>query len=255
MSIITLYASFANPGCVVLARYITDLMREVSRPRLTRYKPHGASDLEMAVNYFWNMTLAEALHPSLAALEIGLRNSIHNALARHYGTDMWFRQHDFVSNHNLNRELNRVIGKLGRPAAQPTAGRIVAELPFSYWTTILSRDFHQLLWNPNNAALLREVFPHLHGPGFRRVHIHQRYNRIRIFRNRVMHNEPLLYGFTVPGQPTVAIVTMHADINEALGWVSPQLQASLGLIDRFPAVHSTGRASIEIALKRHLGIS
>ena len=208
----------------------------------------------MAVNYLWNMTLAEALHPGLAALEIGVRNSIHNALTAHYGTDQWFSPPHFTGNRNLGREFNRAIGRLGGPASQPTAGRIVAELHFSYWTTLLSGFYHRLLWHPNRAALLKTVFPHLTGQMFQRRLIHDRYNTIRIFRNRVMHHEPLLYGFALPGKPTIALNTMHNDIVDAIGWVSPQLQSSLGLIDRFPGVHRHGRATVEAALRQHLCI-
>jgi len=98
----------------------------------------------MAVNYFWNIALAEAMYPSLSALEIGLRNSIHNALAAHYNSNLWFHHQDFLNNNILKREINRAIGHLGGPAAQPTPGRIIAELHFSYWTIILSGYYHRL---------------------------------------------------------------------------------------------------------------
>lgn len=238
----------------MVAQYVADLTREVSPPRLVKYRPAGGSDLDMAVNYLWNMTLAEALHPSLSALEIGVRNGIPNAMTDQFGTDPWFHHPHFTGNRNLGGEINRAINRLGGPASRPAAGRIVAELHFSYWTTLLSGYYHRLLWNPNRAALLRTVFPHLTGSDFQRHLIHGRYNMIRIFRNRVMHHEPLLYGFTLPGQPTVALDTMHDDIVEAIGWVSPRLQTSLALIDRFPHVHTHGRATIAATLRQHLGI-
>lgn len=238
----------------MIARFVADLAGEVSPPRLAKYRPPGGADLDTAVNYLWNMTLAEALYPSLAAVEIGLRNAIHTALSTRYGTDHWFRHHDFVSNRNLGRELNRALATLGGRVAQPTAGQIVAELHFFYWTTILSGYYHRLLWNPNHAVLLRAVFPHLTGRQFQRSLIHLRYNTIRMFRNRVMHHEPILFGFTLPRKPTISLITMHRDILEAIGWTSPRLQASVALCDRFPAVHHTGRAMIEQSLRDHLGL-
>lgn len=248
------YVLSGDSGFEVVAQYIAELTREVSHPRLAKYRPAGGTDLDMASNYLWNMMLAEALHPSLSALEIGLRNGIHNALTQHYGTDLWFYQHDFVTNRNLGQELHRAVGRLGGPARQPLAGRIVAELHFFYWTTVISRDYHNLLWHPNRALLLKQAFPNVTGAQFRRDLIHQRYNTIRIFRNRVMHNEPLVYGFTLPGQPNISLDIMHRNIVEAVGWVSPQLQASLLLIDRFPHVLATGQRTVESALRDHLRV-
>jgi hypothetical protein len=200
------------------------------------------------------MALAEALYPSLGALEIGIRNRIHDTLTARYGTDRWFHHHDFADNRILGRELNRAIDRLGGPVPRPTAGQIVAELHFFYWTTILSGYYHRLLWNPNHAALLRAVFPHLTGRPFQRHLIYERYNTIRMFRNRVMHHEPILYGFTLPGQPTIPLNTMHGDIVAAVGWTSPQLHASLAILDRFPDVHARGRAAIETAPRTRLGV-
>lgn len=69
-----------------------------------------------------------------------------------------------------------------------------------------------------------------------------------------MHYEPLLSGFAIRGQPIITLPTMHRHIVEAIGWVSPQLQASQALIDRFPQVHAHGRTIIEAQLKSYLGI-
>jgi hypothetical protein len=244
----------AITGGAVVSQYIAGLTREVSAPRLAKYRSPGGADLDMAVNYLWNMTLAEAFHSSLAALEIGLRNSLHNALTVRYNTAYWFNHADFTSNRNLKKELKRANDRLGGTVPPVSDGRVIAELHFFYWTTVISRDYHRLLWNPNRAALLRTAFPHLSGTQFRRDLIHQRFNTIRIFRNRVMHHEPLLYGFAVRGQPIITLPTMHSYIVEAIGWVSPQLQASLALIDRFPQVHAHGRTTVAAQLKSYLGI-
>jgi hypothetical protein len=238
----------------VIAQFVADLAHEVSPARLGRYRPNGGSDLDMVVNYLWNMALAEALSPSLAALEIGVRNSIHDALTTFFGTEFWFFESTFVGNRKLKQELSRAIDRLGGPGSQPSSGRIVAEVHFFFWTTILSGYYHNTLWNPNRAAVLRAVFPHLHGPRFQRRLIHDRFNTIRLFRNRVMHHEPLLYGFALPGHQTISLATMHTSIIEAIGWSSPRLQASVVVLDRFPDVLANGRRDLETAVKTILGI-
>jgi hypothetical protein len=236
-------------------QFFADFNLEVSSARLATYRRASGSDLQTVVDYLWNMALAEALSPSLAALEVGVRNSIHDALTAFYGTDLWFYDRDFIGNRILDQELARAVGRLGGHAARPSAGRIVAELHFFYWTTILSGYYHAALWNPDHAALLRAVFPHVHGPQFRRDRIHQRYNIIRMFRNRVMHHEPLLYGLALPGQPVITLAAIHGNIIEAIGWSSPRLQAAAAILDRFPDVLTHGRSTLEHGLKRQLGIS
>jgi hypothetical protein len=43
------------------------------------------------VNYLWNVALSEALLQGLSAVEVGLRNSVHNTMTAHVGTDYWFQ--------------------------------------------------------------------------------------------------------------------------------------------------------------------
>lgn len=74
-----------------IVTYFADLERGVSRPRLAKYRPQNGTDLETAVNYFWNIELSEALYPGFAALEITLRSGIHEVLTAREGADMWFR--------------------------------------------------------------------------------------------------------------------------------------------------------------------
>ena len=69
-----------------------------------------------------------------------------------------------------------------------------------------------------------------------------------------MHHEPLIHGLTQRGQTPINLATMHNGIVEAIGWGSPQLMASLTLIDPFPDVNAKGRESIEAALKKQPGI-
>ena len=45
----------------MVAQMVVDLYGSLSRPRLEAYRPTGGSDLDMVVNYFWNIDLAEAI--------------------------------------------------------------------------------------------------------------------------------------------------------------------------------------------------
>jgi hypothetical protein len=78
-------------------RFVTELKAGISDPRLERYRrPAGASDLDMLTNYFWNMALADALHCSMSAAEVLLRNAIHDTLRAHFGRDDWYERDELL---------------------------------------------------------------------------------------------------------------------------------------------------------------
>jgi hypothetical protein len=73
-----------------ISDYLEELSQAVSRVRLEAYRPSAGSDLDTIVNYFWNITLCEALYPSLDAVEVVLRNSIHRTLSGYFQSEYWF---------------------------------------------------------------------------------------------------------------------------------------------------------------------
>lgn len=231
----------------MVSRFIADLERPVSRVRLENYRPTNPTtddDLAMVVNYFHNIELSEALYPSLEAFEVALRNSIHLALSQHFQNVYWFDQAGFYPKPRppvaeprqmrLIREARDHLAKEGKP---DDADRIVAELNFGFWHALLNRPFERTLWRPNRAALLGQVFPHTTRRQRDRQALWDRVDRIRIIRNRVMHYEPIWY------RPHLA--QDHADILDALGWISTAMQQTIAMCDRFPTVLTSGRATIE----------
>jgi hypothetical protein len=227
----------------VVAQFVADLYLPLSRVRLETYGPAGGGDLEMLTNYFWNIDLAEALVPCLHAVELALRNSVHAALTNRYGTDMWFYQRGLREPGQLVQFANALRDVAKKPA--PLADRLVAELTFGFWVTLLSGPYDQRIWAPNNFALLAGVFPH--AAGISRDQIHQRFNRIRLLSNRVMHYEPIW------DQRKIDLLQRHGDIHQAIQWISPTLGKAILSVDNFQAVFS-GRAQVEANLKTYLGI-
>jgi len=67
-----------------------------------------------------------------------------------------------------------------------------------------------------------------------------------MLRNRVFHYEGIWH--------RSALLQEHADIHEAIGWISPTMQKAILAVDAFPAIHA-GRARVESGLKTHLGIA
>lgn len=225
----------------MVAQFVSDLYLPLSRDRLEAYRPTGASDLEMITNYFWNIDLAEALVPSLHAVEIAVRNSMNAALTAQYGTDMWFYTPGLLESGQVS-QLGGAIRAL-TPKQPFLAGRLVAELNFGFWVTLLSGPYEQRMWQPGGYALLKAVFPH--ATGVSRKQVHTRLNDIRELRNRVFHHEPLWC------RPN--LLQQHADIHQAIEWMSPTLHKAIHAVDTFSTIYA-GKADVETALKTHLGI-
>jgi hypothetical protein len=224
-------------------------------PRLEKYRPPNGSDLEMVVNYFWNVMLSEALYPGLAALEVTLRNSIHNALTAREGTDMWFR---YLLLPRQLREFANTAATLDDRHRRdklppPTTDQLIAELTFGFWTTLLSQPYHQSLWAPNHADLVHAVFPQLRPTPNVRPFLQHHYNPLSVLRNRVMHHEPVFQRLQWEKR-VIPINDLHRDILTAIGWISPSVLATVTTLDAFPQVFHSGRATIERDIKQQLGI-
>ena len=216
-----------------MAQLVSELEAALSRVRLESYRPPGGSDLDMVVNYFWNIDLAEALLPSLHAAELALRNAISNVIAADRRTDLWYYEPDLLEPGQLQQFAQALLA-LTRKKAPPTGGRIVAQLSFGFWVTMLSGPYERRLWSPNGYALLLGAFPHA-GP-LSRKQAYDRFNTIRELRNRVFHYEAIWNRPNLAGD--------HAGIREAIGWISPSLGDMIAVVDTFAAVHG-GRAGVE----------
>jgi hypothetical protein len=209
---------------------------------LEAYRPAGADDVEMITNYFWDIDLAESLVPSLHAAELALRNTIHEAMSFQRQTEQWFYLPGLLQPGQLG-QVAYALEQLSRRKAQPTAGRVIAELSSGFWVTLLSGPYEQPIWQPNRFELLRRAFPHCPRPHHQAIHA--RFNEIRRLRNRVFHFE------AVWDRPNLQ--QDHLNIHEAVGWISPAMQQAILAVDIFPTVLNS-KAQVEAELKRHLGL-
>lgn len=231
------------------AQFVLEMDLPVSETRLERYRPRDSrgnpigSNLEMLANYFWNIALSESLYPSLQAVEVAMRNSIDATLAAAFGTDRWWNTPRILLQNQLNEIVNIETKYWQRHQTAISAGRVVAQLNFGYWTTILSRPYDSRIWRYRQYLRLAEAFPHSGGALLHDVH--QRFNEIRLLRNRVMHYEPIF------DRPSLA--QEHMRIHEALRWISPPLHHGIHTVDSFPDILMNGRARVYQKLHRFLG--
>lgn len=126
----------------------------LSPERIASYRRPGEPDAWLFARYLWDITLSEAFYPCLHGLEIGLRNTLHNTLSQDVNNPLWFDMPNILHQDEVNRvnEAKQELISSGKPL---DPGRIVAELSFGFWTSLLNARYEQRLW----PRLLRTAFP------------------------------------------------------------------------------------------------
>ena len=225
----------------MVTQFVADLQASLSLPRLEAYRPTAqGTDLDMVVNYFWNIDLAEALVYCLHAAELALRNSLNDTLTAYFGNAMWFYEPGFLQSGQL-MEFAKALGKVARKP-HPLGGRLVAELTFGFWTAIISSPYDDF-WKANGYYLFYQAFPH--AKGISRKDVCAQFIEIKNLRNRIAHYEAIWY---LPN-----LGARHSEIHQTIQWISPTLGKAILAVDSFRTI-LTGRHLVEMSLKAHLGI-
>jgi len=182
----------------------------VSTERLAPYIDYARGDRWVAIRlYERNIEISEALYGVIQALEITLRNAIHNLLSERLGEAEWYE------NFNLAEPERQAVEEakkkvLDRPV-KLQAGRVLAGLTFAFWGRLFSDSYDKTLWIP----YLQKIFPlKLQN---RRSYIRGRLLQLKTLRNRIAHHERLICGRHKVKQD-------YEDILEIIGWINPTIQ-------------------------------
>src|SRR5271157_3908468 len=70
------------------------VIQKLSSERFEGYRKPGESDEQVLARVCWNIALSEALYPCLQGLEVGFRNSLHQAVAVIFGNGDWILRDD-----------------------------------------------------------------------------------------------------------------------------------------------------------------
>ncbi len=219
----------------------SDLEKHFSAARLGRYRASCNGDVARAAKaYVNNMLLAEATMPMLNVLEIALENGVHQRLITLYKRSDWWDS--WVSDPSFAWQVREVVSakaKLQRRAEALTPDKIIAELPFGFWSSLFNVQFQTILWKD-----LRLIFPRCPKPQRQRHTVSSALNQIRELRNRVFHHEQLLW-------LSPSLIDLHGKAIEVVAWIDPKLPPWLASYDRLP----TTWAAIQPIQVNHSGIS
>jgi hypothetical protein len=132
--------------------------------------------------YRWNVEVSGAFYTPLECLEVTLRNAVHRHLAQRFDRPDWWVSAP------LNGRSRRIVAatraKLATRGRPPTDGDMVAGLSLGFWVALVSGAYHRTLWERG----LHRAFPFYRGP---RRRLHDDLQTMLLFRNRIMHYEPI----------------------------------------------------------------
>jgi hypothetical protein len=210
--------------------FFQQIRQVLSEERFEAYS-HAAKDpdSEKLARYLWNIALCRALYPTLQGLEIALRNALHRSISDLHGTEKWFeKRYGVVKGDSGKGRVGNALRRVQQSGNPMTPGRVVAELSFGFWASLLNRRYNQVLW----PQLLKPTFPHMPRKIRTQKFVRRRIERVRKLRNRVFHHEPIWHWSDLKDQ--------HAQTLEAIGWICPDWRYTVDTIDHFPKVHADG---------------
>ena len=127
--------------------------------------------------------ISAALWVHIFVFETTLRKFIHSCLTNEYGSKDWWYAPNFLTLEN-RRNIERMESRLRKKNKRISAENIISNLSLSFWIELLSKRYHQKVWNK-----LLKYFP-VH-PG-RREEFHRKAREIRNLRNSIAHHGPIM---------------------------------------------------------------
>ncbi|RTY76030.1 hypothetical protein EKL96_00605 [Flavobacterium sp. LS1R10] len=197
----------------------------LSQPRLNRFLlASGNSKTKAQKLYRANLRVAQSFYPVLNLFEIFLRNIFNNQVSAHFANPNWIitEKNGFMNDHSLHSSRfflkNSILTAertIKRKGGLVTAGKVVAEQSFGFWTSLFDTHHYRLI-----GGIVIHSFSNKPA-GINRSAISQKLNRIREFRNRVYHNEPVcFYGNAIDFSYAENIKN---EIYEMLNWIDADL--------------------------------
>ncbi len=203
------------------------LERVLSKDRFDSYRQSTGEEKEALTLHVWNTALCESLYPSFQILEVGIRNAIHAEVAKVTRSSSWLTNEFGVlypQELSAIRESKESLSRRGQTGDEP---RLVAEMSFGFWTSLLDSRY-ETLWH----KMIKGVFPNMPSTIRTRSEASRRMNAVRKLRNAAFHHHSIWHWRDLEQQ--------HQDIHVLIGWICDSISKIAKEVDRFPGVHSAG---------------
>ncbi|PWK28591.1 Abi-like protein [Arcicella aurantiaca] len=231
-----------------------DFIKHFSRARINRYWIATNKSKRKTIKlYKANLEISQAFHPLLGMVEVVLRNHLNERLSSYFNDSDWIinqksgfmadpsltyvQKHTRkkVTNNFLKREVQKVEDRLRKSDIPITSGKIIAEQTFGFWTDLFEVHHYKLL--KGKPIQIFKGLPNNYG----RKEIMDDLTKIRRFRNRINHNEPICFvGNCIDFTETIQVYTSICNI---LKWIDPQL---IKIMKEFDVVQKSINKAIKI---------
>lgn len=197
----------------------------LSQPRLKRFlRSTGNSKSKAQQLYRINLRVSQAFYPILNLFEIFLRNSINNQVTSYFANPNWIlnEKTGFMNDNSLRpsrfylkNSVQKAENTIRRKKGTVSSGKVIAEQSFGFWTSLFEPHHYRLI-----GGVIIHCFPNKPN-NVNRSYISQKLNRIREFRNRIYHNEPIC--FNGNNIDFSSAENIRDEIFEILMWIDPEL--------------------------------
>lgn len=198
----------------------------VSQPRLDRFLiAAGHSKTKAQKLYRANLRVSQAFYPILNLFEITLRNCINYQLSSHFSNSNWIiiEKNGFMSDSTLapsqfylKNSIIKAERNIRRNRTSITSGKVIAEQSFGFWTSLFEPHHYRLVGgSPIHVFTQKPSFVN-------RNIITQKLKKIREFRNRIYHNEPICFNASSIDY-TDALFVLN-EIYELLNWIDLEIK-------------------------------
>ncbi len=220
-----------------------DFQKHISPIRLQRYlTATNQSKVRAMKLYEANLKVSQAFHPLLGLFEVVLRNNINTILENYFNDSDWiinqkggfmndpsltYRQKQTgkkITNDFLKNEVLKIEKKLRSRGIAITSGKIIAEQTFGFWTDLFAVHHYRLL--KGKPIQIFTALP----PNTNRNNIFGKLTKIRKFRNRIYHYEPICFSSSqIDFKETVEV---YQHLIQLFTWLDPQLIGVITSLDK-----------------------
>lgn len=193
----------------------------LSKERFDRFllaTNHSKSDAQKL--YRINLLISQSFYPIINLFEIIIRNSFYTQISLEFNNSNWIidEKNGFMNDRTLAsskyflresiKKSEIIIKRIGKDVS---TGKIIAEQSFGFWTSLFEPHHYRLI----KGAVIH-CFPRKPKHINRNI-ISQKLNRIRSFRNRIYHNEPICFSET--NIDFSQIIELRNELYELLDWI------------------------------------
>jgi len=162
-----------------------NLVRLLSRERLSSYVSEVGSFDRAIVLYRWNAAISAAFWPAIGHVEVALRNAMTASLtARHHQfvrAESWLDDRARELDPRLRFHIAAARRRVLQRGKNVSESQTISELGFGFWRFLITRR-HTALW-PDIAS----AFPG--APDRRRETVEEPVARLHELRNRIAHHQ------------------------------------------------------------------